>query len=244
MQGTPGTVTDGSKTDRKESDKARKASKRKEYNRIAQREFRQRRKQKLIELEASQSITFVEQIKEIHRLRTQNDGLRVENEFLKSQLYDPNWCFRNNIALPPVVPPTEHHTPSIVSFAPSILEPATSDGLIWDTWDTQQAASKPARPDLGDASRRHAISEQYVRRAIPHGASSEFGGSHFNLEGEVDFSMIASSSSSFQAMSMTAAQTMTTPLFKRGMFNTTIDNTYQREQDKAREQAAGLVEFS
>ncbi|KFY54519.1 hypothetical protein V496_07246 [Pseudogymnoascus sp. VKM F-4515 (FW-2607)] len=126
------------------------------YNRIAQRESRQRRKQKLTELEASQSITFAEQ----------------RTSFSKSQLYDPNWCFLNNIALPPVVPLTEHHTPSIVPFAPSILELA-SDGLIWDTL---------GRPNKLPGAMPSPSNMHGLQYPMEHPAG--LGGSRFDLEGD------------------------------------------------------------
>lgn len=66
---------------------ADKEERKREYNRLAQREFRRRRKEHLKNLEQAQKEQNSEQSEEIERLRYQNDELRRENEALKAQLY-------------------------------------------------------------------------------------------------------------------------------------------------------------
>ncbi|TVY28111.1 hypothetical protein LHYA1_G002733 [Lachnellula hyalina] len=66
---------------------ADKEERKREYNRLAQREFRRRRKDHLKNLEQAQKEQSSEQSEEIERLRYQNDELRRENETLRAQLY-------------------------------------------------------------------------------------------------------------------------------------------------------------
>ncbi|KAH8808296.1 hypothetical protein F5884DRAFT_363817 [Xylogone sp. PMI_703] len=66
---------------------AEKEERKREYNRLAQREFRRRRKEHLKKLEQAQLEQNSEQSEEIERLRYQNEELRRENEALRSQLY-------------------------------------------------------------------------------------------------------------------------------------------------------------
>ncbi|KAH8592469.1 hypothetical protein B0O99DRAFT_517475 [Bisporella sp. PMI_857] len=66
---------------------ADKEERKREYNRLAQREFRRRRKEHLKNLEQAQKEQNTEQTEEIERLRYQNEELRRENEALKAQLY-------------------------------------------------------------------------------------------------------------------------------------------------------------
>ncbi|KAH0551064.1 hypothetical protein GP486_007586 [Trichoglossum hirsutum] len=70
------------------SDPDREERKR-EYNRLAQREFRRRRKEHLKNLEQLQKEQKSEQSDEIGRLRVQNAELRKENEALRCQIYGP-----------------------------------------------------------------------------------------------------------------------------------------------------------
>ncbi|KAI9779340.1 MAG: hypothetical protein M1839_007448 [Geoglossum umbratile] len=72
----------------KMSDPDREERKR-EYNRLAQREFRRRRKEHLKNLEQLQKEQKSEQSDEIERLRAQNAELRRENETLRAQMYGP-----------------------------------------------------------------------------------------------------------------------------------------------------------
>ncbi|QSZ29058.1 hypothetical protein DSL72_003568 [Monilinia vaccinii-corymbosi] len=66
---------------------ADKEERKREYNRLAQREFRRRRKEHLKNLEQAQKEQSSEQSEEIERLRYQNEELRRENEALRTQLY-------------------------------------------------------------------------------------------------------------------------------------------------------------
>ncbi|KAL2067298.1 hypothetical protein VTL71DRAFT_1722 [Oculimacula yallundae] len=66
---------------------ADKDERKREYNRLAQREFRRRRKEHLKSLEQAQKEQNSEQSEEIERLRYQNDELRRENEALRAQMY-------------------------------------------------------------------------------------------------------------------------------------------------------------
>ncbi|OCT52190.1 hypothetical protein CLCR_08781 [Cladophialophora carrionii] len=63
---------------------ASKAAKKREYNRNAQRVFRQRRKEHLSKLEASQRELNNIQVEEVERLRRENQALVQENESLKA----------------------------------------------------------------------------------------------------------------------------------------------------------------
>ncbi|PBP22094.1 hypothetical protein BUE80_DR007073 [Diplocarpon rosae] len=64
-----------------------KEERKREYNRLAQREFRRRRKEHLKNLEQAQREQSSEQSEEIERLRYQNEELRRENEALRAQMY-------------------------------------------------------------------------------------------------------------------------------------------------------------
>ncbi|KEF56112.1 uncharacterized protein A1O9_07693 [Exophiala aquamarina CBS 119918] len=61
-----------------------KAEKKREYNRNAQRVFRQRRKEHLTKLEAAQRELNSVQVEEVERLRRENQALAQENESLKA----------------------------------------------------------------------------------------------------------------------------------------------------------------
>ncbi|OAL20998.1 hypothetical protein AYO22_08418 [Fonsecaea multimorphosa] len=63
---------------------ASKAAKKREYNRNAQRVFRQRRKEHLNKLEAAQRELNSIQVEEVERLRRENQALAQENESLKA----------------------------------------------------------------------------------------------------------------------------------------------------------------
>ncbi|KAL2430516.1 hypothetical protein ABEF95_009410 [Exophiala dermatitidis] len=67
-----------------DSTEASKAAKKREYNRNAQRVFRQRRKEHLSKLEAAQRELTSVQLEEVERLRRENQLLAQENETLKA----------------------------------------------------------------------------------------------------------------------------------------------------------------
>ncbi|KAL2416091.1 hypothetical protein ABEF91_003752 [Exophiala dermatitidis] len=67
-----------------DSAEASKAAKKREYNRNAQRVFRQRRKEHLSKLEAAQRELTSVQLEEVERLRRENQLLAQENETLKA----------------------------------------------------------------------------------------------------------------------------------------------------------------
>ncbi|RDW85821.1 hypothetical protein BP5796_04146 [Coleophoma crateriformis] len=69
------------------NDQNDKEERKREYNRLAQREFRRRRKEHMKNLELAQKEQNTEQSEEIERLRYQNEELRRENEALRTQLY-------------------------------------------------------------------------------------------------------------------------------------------------------------
>ncbi|KAG9247324.1 hypothetical protein BJ878DRAFT_194429 [Calycina marina] len=69
---------------------ADKDERKREYNRLAQRDFRRRRKDHLRNLEQAQKEQNNEQSEEIERLRCHNDELRRENEALRAQIYGSN----------------------------------------------------------------------------------------------------------------------------------------------------------
>ncbi|CZS90676.1 uncharacterized protein RCO7_06782 [Rhynchosporium graminicola] len=82
---------------------ADKEDRKREYNRLAQREFRRRRKEHLKSLEQAQKEQNSEQSEEIERLRYQNDELRRENEALRAQMYgssSSSHLMSSSIALP------------------------------------------------------------------------------------------------------------------------------------------------
>ncbi|RAL65187.1 hypothetical protein DID88_001293 [Monilinia fructigena] len=94
---------------------ADKEERKREYNRLAQREFRRRRKEHLKNLEQAQKEQSSEQSEEIERLRYQNDELRRENETLRAQLYGST---SQSILLQPVGQiPSDHRQ---YSLSPSI----------------------------------------------------------------------------------------------------------------------------
>ncbi|KAA8567204.1 hypothetical protein EYC84_010252 [Monilinia fructicola] len=94
---------------------ADKEERKREYNRLAQREFRRRRKEHLKNLEQAQKEQSSEQSEEIERLRYQNDELRRENETLRAQLYG---SASQSILLQPVGQiPSDHRQ---YSLSPSI----------------------------------------------------------------------------------------------------------------------------
>lgn len=66
---------------------ADKEERKREYNRLAQREFRRRRKEHLKSLEQAQKEQSSERAEEIQRLRFQNEELKRENDALRAQIY-------------------------------------------------------------------------------------------------------------------------------------------------------------
>ncbi|KAG9234137.1 hypothetical protein BJ875DRAFT_377151 [Amylocarpus encephaloides] len=79
---------------------ADKEERKREYNRLAQREFRRRRKEHLKNLEQAQKDQNTEQSEEIERLRYQNDELRRENEALRSQVYGSSSSSSHGMLVP------------------------------------------------------------------------------------------------------------------------------------------------
>lgn len=65
-----------------------KEERKREYNRLAQREFRRRRKEHMKSLEQAQKELSSERAEEIERLRLQNEELRKENSVLRAQIYN------------------------------------------------------------------------------------------------------------------------------------------------------------
>ncbi|CZR61145.1 uncharacterized protein PAC_11041 [Phialocephala subalpina] len=83
---------------------ADKEERKREYNRLAQREFRRRRKEHLKNLEQAQKEQSSEQSEEIERLRYQNDELRRENEALRAQIYGSSSSSSHLMSAPMSVP--------------------------------------------------------------------------------------------------------------------------------------------
>ncbi|KAE8453771.1 hypothetical protein EG329_009283 [Mollisiaceae sp. DMI_Dod_QoI] len=83
---------------------ADKEERKREYNRLAQREFRRRRKEHLKNLEQAQKEQSSEQSEEIERLRYQNDELRRENEALRAQVYGSSSSSSHLMSAPINVP--------------------------------------------------------------------------------------------------------------------------------------------
>ncbi|APA14701.1 hypothetical protein sscle_13g094710 [Sclerotinia sclerotiorum 1980 UF-70] len=94
---------------------ADKEERKREYNRLAQREFRRRRKEHLKNLEQAQKEQSSEQSEEIERLRYQNDELRRENEALRAQIYGST---SQGLLLQPLGPISSDHRQ--YSLSPSI----------------------------------------------------------------------------------------------------------------------------
>ncbi|KAL5313785.1 hypothetical protein ACEPPN_018207 [Leptodophora sp. 'Broadleaf-Isolate-01'] len=98
---------------------ADKEERKREYNRLAQREFRRRRKEHLKNLEQAQKEQSSEQSEEIERLRYQNDELRRENEALRAQMYgsssSSSHLMSSSMALPPLSSDSRQY-----SLSPSI----------------------------------------------------------------------------------------------------------------------------
>ncbi|KAI1000749.1 hypothetical protein K3495_g7448 [Podosphaera aphanis] len=70
-----------------ESSNIDKEERKREYNRLAQREFRRRRKEHLKNLEQAQKEQSSERAEEMERLKYMNEELRRENEALRAQVY-------------------------------------------------------------------------------------------------------------------------------------------------------------
>lgn len=90
-----------------------KDERKREYNRLAQREFRRRRKEHLKNLEQAQKDLSTEKAEEIDRLRYQNEELRRENNALRARIYgSPSSSCQ-------VVPTTSIHDNRQYSLSPS-----------------------------------------------------------------------------------------------------------------------------
>ena len=166
----------------------------------------------MTKLEESQSVTVTEQGQEINYLRRQNGELRALTELLKSQLFGSGWQGNANMALPPVVPSSSssrHHTSSIGSSASSIMESMTSDGTIMDALESasdmlpvnQIAMTSSMLPSAMHAfagTMPSSSNMQGMQYSMVHPAGSR--GSPQDISGSIDFSAVASGSSSFQAM--------------------------------------------
>ncbi|OBT51932.1 hypothetical protein VE04_08943 [Pseudogymnoascus sp. 24MN13] len=88
MEDTPeASVGEDTRSDVEETEEEKKLRKKREYNRVAQREFRRRRKDRMTKLEQTQSVTVTEQNNEIFHLRRQNQDLRAQNEMLRAQVF-------------------------------------------------------------------------------------------------------------------------------------------------------------
>jgi len=83
---------------------ADKEERKREYNRLAQREFRRRRKEHLKSLEQAQKEQNNEQSEEIERLRYQNEELRRENDALRQQIYGSSSSSSHLMSAPISIP--------------------------------------------------------------------------------------------------------------------------------------------
>ncbi|KFY30273.1 hypothetical protein V494_08204 [Pseudogymnoascus sp. VKM F-4513 (FW-928)] len=206
LEDTPEADLDDMKSNADESDDAKKLRKKREYNRIAQREFRRRRKDKMTKLEESQSITVAEQGQEIYHLRRQNDELRAQNEIFKTQLFGNGWQNIPGMTTPPPVP--SRRQPSSIGSASSILESMTNDGTMMDTLSSanmlpanQLAITSSMLPSAVQAFAGAMPSSNNIhgiQYSIAHPAGSR--GSSQDFTSGIEFSAIASGSSSYQAM--------------------------------------------
>ncbi|KAI9664418.1 MAG: hypothetical protein M1829_005811 [Trizodia sp. TS-e1964] len=104
------------------SDPADREERKREYNRLAQREFRRRRKEHLKSLEQLQKEQSSEQTEEIERLRAENAALIRENEGLRSQLYGSS-----SHMMPPALATSLHAHSRSYSMSP-IAGPIDSGG--------------------------------------------------------------------------------------------------------------------
>ncbi|OBT64611.1 hypothetical protein VE03_06358 [Pseudogymnoascus sp. 23342-1-I1] len=189
-----------------ESEEAKKLNRKREYNRIAQREFRRRRKERMTKLEESQSVTVTEQGQEIQYLRRQNYELRANNELLRAQIYGNNMQGNANMALPPVVPSSRRQTGSSAS---SIMETMANDGAMMDALGMAPdmlpahhlAITSSMLPGAIQAFAGTIPSSgnmQGMHYSMAHPAGSR--GSPQDISGSIDYSAVASGSSSFQTM--------------------------------------------
>ncbi|CAG8953485.1 hypothetical protein HYFRA_00010235 [Hymenoscyphus fraxineus] len=99
---------------------ADKEERKREYNRLAQREFRRRRKEHLKNLEQAQKEQSSEQSEEIERLRYENDELRRENEALRSQMYGSSGSSSHGLLSAPVNISSMTNDGRSYSLSPSI----------------------------------------------------------------------------------------------------------------------------
>lgn len=98
-----------------------KEERKREYNRLAQREFRRRRKEHLKNLEQSQKEQSSEKLEEIERLRYQNSELRRENEALKAQIYGSPTSQQHVLSAPlPMSTHHQQHDSRAYSLSPSL----------------------------------------------------------------------------------------------------------------------------
>ncbi|KAH8663031.1 hypothetical protein BGZ60DRAFT_471228 [Tricladium varicosporioides] len=99
---------------------ADKEERKREYNRLAQREFRRRRKEHLKNLEQAQKEQSTEQSEEIERLRYQNEELRRENETLRAQIYGSSTPSTHNLMSAPINVSSMSSDGRAYSLSPSI----------------------------------------------------------------------------------------------------------------------------
>lgn len=99
-----------------------KEERKREYNRLAQREFRRRRKEHLKNLEQSQKEQSSEKLEEIERLRYQNSELKRENEALRAQIYGSPTSQQHVLSAPHPMPShhQQHDHSRAYSLSPSL----------------------------------------------------------------------------------------------------------------------------
>ncbi|KFY78508.1 hypothetical protein V499_02353 [Pseudogymnoascus sp. VKM F-103] len=215
MEDTPeASVGEDTRSDVEETEEEKKLRKKREYNRVAQREFRRRRKDRMTKLEQTQSVTVTEQNNEIFHLRRQNQDLRAQNEMLRAQVFasGSGWHPNEGMAGPPTVPsslsPSRRHKASIDSSASSILESMTSDGSMMEVLGTpnilpanQLAMTSSMLPSAMNAFAGTMPSSgnmQGMQYPTGYPAGSRAGPQ--DNSGAYDFSSVAAGTSTFQTM--------------------------------------------
>ncbi|OBT83111.1 hypothetical protein VE02_09061 [Pseudogymnoascus sp. 03VT05] len=204
-------VGEDGRSDLEETEEEKKLRKKREYNRVAQREFRRRRKDRMTKLEQTQSVTVTQQSSEIFHLRRENDDLRAQNEILKAQLYGSGWYSNEGMAVLPAVPSSSsrRHNPSTASSAPGILESMTSDGTMMEVLGAPNIL--PANQLAMTSSMLPSAMQAFAGTMPPSGNMQNMQysagypagsrGGHQDNSAAFDFSAVASESSRFQAMS-------------------------------------------